>query len=75
MTTMNKQWHLVSRPSGEPTPDNFKLVELPMPRPCYSGKQRLPATYANFLVLNKAVLMPAFRQPQPHPGYGLRPGD
>jgi len=31
MTTMNKQWHLVSRPSGEPTPDNFKLVEAPLP--------------------------------------------
>ncbi len=31
MTMMNKQWHLVSRPSGEPTPDNFKLVEAPVP--------------------------------------------
>jgi len=31
MTTMNKQWHLVSRPSGEPKPDNFKLVEVPVP--------------------------------------------
>jgi len=30
MTTMNKQWHLVSRPSAEPTPDNFKLVEAPV---------------------------------------------
>jgi NADPH-dependent curcumin reductase len=31
MTTINKQWHLVSRPSGEPTPANFKLVEAPVP--------------------------------------------
>ncbi len=31
MSTMNKQWHLVSRPSGEPTPANFKLVEVPLP--------------------------------------------
>jgi NADPH-dependent curcumin reductase CurA len=31
MTTTNKQWHLVSRPTGEPTPSNFKLVEAPMP--------------------------------------------
>jgi NADPH-dependent curcumin reductase CurA len=31
MSTINKQWHLVSRPSGEPTPDNFKLVEAPVP--------------------------------------------
>jgi NADPH-dependent curcumin reductase len=31
MSTINKQWHLVSRPSGEPTPANFKLVEAPVP--------------------------------------------
>jgi len=31
MTTMNQQWHLVSRPSGEPTADNFKLVDAPLP--------------------------------------------
>lgn len=34
-----------------------------MPKPCYYRRHRLPATYANFLVLNGAVLMPAFRQP------------
>lgn len=42
----------------------FKLVELPMPRACFRGRQRLPATYANYLVLNGAVLIPAFRQPR-----------
>jgi agmatine deiminase len=47
-----------------PAGRKFKLVELPMPKACYRGKQRLPATYANFLVLNGAVLMPAFRQPR-----------
>ena len=31
MSTINKQWHLVSRPTGEPTPGNFKLVEAPVP--------------------------------------------
>ncbi len=40
------------------------VVELPMPDPCFGRRQRLPATYANFLVLNGAVLMPAFRQPR-----------
>ena len=28
---INKQWHLVSRPAGEPVADNFKLVEAPVP--------------------------------------------
>ena len=31
MSTINKQWHLVSRPTGEPTPANFKLVEAALP--------------------------------------------
>ena len=30
-TTMNKQWQLASRPSGEPTAANFRLVEAPVP--------------------------------------------
>jgi agmatine deiminase len=42
----------------------FRIVELPMPRPVFLGRQRLPASYANFLVINGAVLMPAFRQPR-----------
>jgi agmatine deiminase len=46
------------------TPDGrkFTIVELPMPGPCLREGQRLPASYANFLVINGAVLMPAFRQ-------------
>lgn len=47
-----------------PNGKKFKLVELPMPRACYRDEQRLPATYANYLVLNGAVLMPTFRQPK-----------
>jgi agmatine deiminase len=41
----------------------FDLVELPMPGPCRCDGQRLPASYANFLVINRAVLLPVFRQP------------
>jgi NADPH-dependent curcumin reductase CurA len=29
--TMNKQWVLASRPTGEPTPENWRLVESPVP--------------------------------------------
>jgi len=47
-----------------PAGKKFRLIELPMPRPCYRDAQRLPATYANYLVLNSAVLMPSFRQPK-----------
>ena len=50
----------VRTPAGK----KFHVVELPMPAPCYCEGQRLPASYANFLVINGAVLMPAFRQPR-----------
>jgi agmatine deiminase len=38
------------------------VAELPMPRRCEYRGRRLPASYANFLIINGAVLMPAFRQ-------------
>ena len=45
---------------GEP----YKLVKLPMPRAIYDEDGlRLPATYANFLVINGAVLVPTYNQP------------
>jgi agmatine deiminase len=47
-----------------PAGRRFQIVELPMPEPCFRGAQRLPASYANFLVINGAVLVPAFRQPK-----------
>ena len=31
MSVINKQWLLVSRAIGEPTPDNFQLVEVELP--------------------------------------------
>jgi agmatine deiminase len=47
-------------PSGR----RFRIVELPMPAPVHRRGRRLPASYANFLVINGAVLIPAFRQPR-----------
>ena len=41
----------------------YRLLKLPMPRPIYDDGDRLPATYANFLVINGAVLCPAYAQP------------
>ena len=47
-----------------PVGKKFKIVTLPMPAPRSYDGQRLPASYANFLIINGAVLMPAFRQPK-----------
>ena len=41
----------------------YRLIKLPMPRPIVFEGDRLPATYANFLVINGAVLCPTYDQP------------
>ena len=41
----------------------YTLKKLPIPHPIYDGEDRLPATYANFLVINGAVLCPTYGQP------------
>lgn len=48
-----------------PDGTKFNLVRLPMPDPVYdSERNRLPATYANFLIANGFILVPTYRQPQ-----------
>lgn len=47
----------------------FTLYELPMPSPCFEVEEdgtqtRLPATYANFLIINGAVLLPIYNLPE-----------
>lgn len=39
---------------------NYKLISLPMTDAVYYEKERLPATYANFLFVNGAVLVPTY---------------
>jgi agmatine deiminase len=41
----------------------LKIETLPMPAPVYFDGQRLPASYANFYIANKIVLVPTFSDP------------
>ena len=41
----------------------YRLLRLPLPRPIFDDGDRLPATYANSLVINGAVLVPTYNQP------------
>jgi agmatine deiminase len=38
----------------------YQLIPLPMAEPVFDGAERLPATYANFLIINSAVLVPTY---------------
>ena len=42
----------------------YRLIALPVPQPIYSEDgDRLPATYANFLIINGSVLVPVYGDP------------
>ena len=58
---MEEQLKTFRTAEGEP----YRLVPLPMAAPTYDEDgERLPATYANFLIVNEAVLMPTYGQPE-----------
>ena len=42
----------------------IKIKKIPMPRPIYINKVRVPASYLNFYILNKFVLLPTFNDPK-----------
>src|SRR5690606_1621489 len=39
----------------------LNIVELPMPEAVVYDEQRLPASYANFYIANKSVVVPTYR--------------
>jgi agmatine deiminase len=55
---------VLERLKGFRTPKGkkFDIVTLPMPKPFAFKGQQVPASYANFLIINGAVLVPQFRQ-------------
>ena len=42
----------------------LNVIELPMPSPVVYDEQRLPASYANFYMSNKYVIVPTYRDKQ-----------
>jgi len=57
LQAMEQQLRTLRTRGGEP----FNLCPLPWPRPAFDTEgNRLPATYANFLVINNAVLVPTY---------------
>ena len=59
----------------------YDLFAVPLPSAIYDNGYRLPATYVNYLILNKKVLVPVYGVPEDnkaleaiqkaHPGYEI----
>ena len=75
-------------PNHEPLADNFRRLELardqdgsplrvvplPMPEPVVFDGVRLPASYANFYIANRLVLVPTFNDPSDRVALGTLAG-
>lgn len=60
LAAMEAELRALRRPGGEP----YRLVPLPWPGAKHAPDgERLPATYANFLIVNGAVLVPTYDDP------------
>lgn len=58
LKALENQLGHVADADGKP----YRLLKLPMPEAIYADGERLPATYANFLILNGAVIVPTYAQ-------------
>ena len=59
LARMEEELRTLRTIAGQP----YRLLKLPLPHPIYDEGERLPATYANYLVINGAVLVPTYNQP------------
>lgn len=61
LSAMEREIHELRRRNGEP----YEMLPLPLPAPIFDEDgRRLPAGYANFLIINGAVLVPVYDDPQ-----------
>jgi agmatine deiminase len=61
LQAMEKELQRFQTLAGQP----YQLIPLPMASPCFAADgHRLPATYANFLIINGAVLVPTYQVPE-----------
>ncbi|WP_447553157.1 agmatine deiminase family protein [Vreelandella sp. EE22] len=61
LKAMEAELKAFRQPNGEP----YRLIPLPWPAAAFDPEDghRLPATYANFLIINRAVLVPTYADP------------
>ena len=59
LAKMKKELEGFKTSQGKP----YRLIPLPLPQAKYKEDQRLPATYANFLITNRSILLPIYNDP------------
>ena len=59
LQAMDNELAALRKSDGQP----YRLFPLPWAEPILDGERRLAASYANFLIVNGAVLMPAYGDP------------
>jgi len=69
--TLERNWSALQA-ARDPSGEALRLIALPVPQPIHydypadafgpGGRKQLPASYANFLIVNGAVLVPTFGQ-------------
>ena len=59
LQAMGNELAALRKSDGQP----YRLFPLPWAEPILDGERRLAASYANFLIVNGAVLMPAYGDP------------
>jgi len=61
LRAMEKELQALRQRNGQP----YQLLPLPLPSAIHNDDgERLPATYANFLIINNAVLLPVYGVPE-----------
>ena len=60
LKAMEKELQTFRTKEGQP----YRLLPLPSPDAIYEDGERLPATYANFLIMNNTILYPTYAQPE-----------
>ena len=60
LSFMEKELESFTTLEGKP----YRLIALPMADAVWAEGERLPATYANFLIINKSVLIPFYNSPK-----------
>ena len=58
--SLKKNFEILKKSRNE-NGNKFNIIKIPMPPPIYINKIRTPASYLNFFITNRSVLLPVFK--------------